>query len=110
MSKHLIRTLKFPVEVETARYWWYNGLQRKGVNIVKFKFVVTCKKCGCRTELSSGEWTSHNRFQCQNCKTVMDGAQFSSIRDAASYISVALDRSNEFYVEIESNAVNSFDK
>lgn len=40
----------------------------------------------------------------------MDGAQFSSIRDAASYISVALDRSNEFYVEIESNAVNSLDK
>ena len=77
---------------------------------MKFKFVVTCKHCGCRSELTSGEWEDYNRFQCQNCRVTMDSDQFGSIRDAAYAISVAMDNSELFSVEIGNGSSSPFDR
>lgn len=65
------------------------------------KFTITCKSCGCRTELSHGKWETSTVFTCPNCKAQMPETLFKPLLDIASSVAMIPDDSN-FSIAINS--------
>lgn len=69
---------------------------------MNYKFTVTCKACGCRTELSSGGWEVKGIFQCPNCKAQMQDFMFEALAAATGSLAILPNDSNEFSISINS--------
>lgn len=65
-----------------------------------FKFTITCKSCGCRTELKSGKWEHSNCFQCPNCKTEMPKDMFSTLCNAVSALDCVVSDEDIFSISL----------
>lgn len=70
---------------------------------MNFKFTITCKACGCRSELTAGKWAQLGQFHCQNCGTTMDNGIYLSLCNAATSLGCVLGESNFFSISLGDN-------
>lgn len=61
-----------------------------------YKFNVTCKRCGCGTELRSGKWETDGIFRCPNCKAQMTDDLFEALKYSSTYIAILAAGSDGF--------------
>ena len=106
LRKYPIRTLKLPVEVETTRYRWYNGLQRKGVNLMDCKIVITCDICKCKAEISPLTWKESGVYTCPNCRERMPVDYWATIKNAIGALSIVPDSYDGFSVSIAKSGIS----
>ncbi len=67
-----------------------------------FKFIITCKSCGCNSELSPKSWIETGRYVCPNCRKEMPSSTYLLLKAVLNSAALLPNTTEGFSIAVSS--------